>query len=158
MYPELLFKKAWKLLGLEAESVRGSELLSKMSKQTLMSCMQTQLCVKYESGFTLPIPNDVSSCYGVPTLSGSGMQTEIGSYLKKCGFNCVEEWVLAEGDEKNPARNFLSLDLADLENKVGVEVDGPAHYCNIIDDDELEKKKIGKTGDERLDRQQSFTR
>lgn len=61
-------------------------------------------------------------------LNPSRTQFIIGRALQRIGFDHVQEFVL------DPPPDFLSIDIANPEKKLGVEVDGPSHYANVLDD------------------------
>ena len=61
-------------------------------------------------------------------LNPSKTQFFIGRALQRIGFDHVQEFVL------DPPLDFLSIDIANPDMKLGVEVDGPSHYANVLDD------------------------
>ena len=120
--------------------------------------LNRQLCVKYEANFDLNLPSFFSETYGQGKLTTSSLQSSVSAFCRQVGFSHVEEHILSQNDKDLPGRNFLSIDLANVERKIGIEVDGPAHFINIIDDEALEMKKREDTGDFIVDRQREFTR
>jgi len=79
-------------------------------------------------------------------LSTSKLQKSVSNVLEKIGFDHIQEHVLGADDLQaygitlsSTAVNFLSIDIADVESKIGVEVDGPSHFINILDE------ALGKT-------------
>ena len=72
----------------------------------------------------------------------------------KIGFDHIQEHVLGtdeifQGDGSTLSSipiNFLSIDIANLENKIGIEVDGPAHFVNILDSSDDKEKKQRTAG------------
>jgi len=177
LYPEVIFRNAWELLGLniadyeasryEADLYEAKKGVSSaaadspskksMSKQTIMAAMQVHLCVRNEAGFDLTIPKNFASYYGNQSLSTSKMQDAVAQTCAKAGFDFVSEFIVANGDSEYPGRNFLSMDIADVGRKIAIEVDGPAHYINVIDEHEIRMKSEadGPTGDRNIDKQSS---
>ena len=68
-------------------------------------------------------PNDNPSL----ELNPSKTQAIISRGLDRIGFGHVQELVL------EPPLDFLSIDIANPQEMIGIEVDGPAHFVNILD-------------------------
>jgi len=75
-------------------------------------------------------------------LSTSNIQLLIGDAFDRAGFDHVQEHVIGSDNFANEygifvtavATEMLSLDLAQVDSKIGIEVDGPAHYVTKIND------------------------
>ncbi len=74
-------------------------------------------------------------------LTTSKLQKNISDTLKGIGFDHTLEHIIST-DELNSDygislstedQEFLSLDIANLDEKIGIEVDGPGHFVHIID-------------------------
>jgi len=76
-------------------------------------------------------------------LTISKLQKDVSQTLTQIGFENVLEYVIDAptnqnaGDDfpENPAA-FLSIDIANVDQRLGVEVDGPGHFVRLIDDQE----------------------
>lgn len=77
-------------------------------------------------------------------LTVSKLQREVSETLTQIGFDNVLEYVIdapsnqhLENDDPNQLPEnpdeFLSIDIANLEKRLGVEVDGPGHFVRLID-------------------------
>jgi hypothetical protein len=81
-------------------------------------------------------------------LNRSGLQQIVSAALNRNGFNHVEEYVfdmatlsndygiLNSGETVNESlmsSEILSLDMADVKKRIGIEVDGPGHFISNID-------------------------
>lgn len=74
-------------------------------------------------------------------LTTSKLQQKVSQTLNSIGFDHKVEHVISTDDlEKDCGvylssvnQEFLSLDIANLEQKIGIEVDGPGHFVNVID-------------------------
>ena len=74
-------------------------------------------------------------------LTISKLQKDVSQTLTQIGFDNVLEYVIDAhsnqnaGDDfpENPAE-FLSVDIANVEQRLGVEVDGPGHFVRLIDE------------------------
>lgn len=97
-------------------------------------------------------PSDDSTSTSMLNLSSSRLQLSIGKALHRVGFDHVQEHTIGGEDifsEDNrqidtsafPAE-FLSIDIANLEQKIGIEVDGPVHFVTVLDDESDESGKI----------------
>ena len=73
-------------------------------------------------------------------LTISKLQKDVSKSLTQIGFDNVMEYVIDAptnqevGDEfpENPDE-FLSIDIANVDKRLGVEVDGPGHFVRLID-------------------------
>lgn len=63
------------------------------------------------------------------TVTKSKMQDNVASAFSRLGLDVVDEYIVPfPGD----LPDILSLDIADVVKKIGIEVDGPSHfYCNM---------------------------
>lgn len=75
------------------------------------------------------------------SLSTSKIQRAVAAALGRVGFQHVEEHILTMEELAGHGINLapksleiLSIDIANLEQKIGIEVDGPAHFVTAIDD------------------------
>jgi len=80
---------------------------------------------------------------GLILLSTSKLQNDVSRVCQKIGFEHVEEHIVdydvlkEHGEEtrsslsSNP--NFLSIDIANTESRIGIEVDGPSHFVHVLD-------------------------
>ena len=76
------------------------------------------------------------------SLSTSRIQSDVSSAFDQIGFRHTEEHVI-DMDElfsnhgiqlsSKPSFEILSIDIADVEKKVGIEVDGPGHFISVLD-------------------------
>jgi len=77
--------------------------------------------------------------------------------LKGVGFDHVLEHIISTEELQanhgitlsSENQEFLSIDIANLDKKIGVEVDGPGHFVNILDSEDVEGIRVGgamKTG------------
>lgn len=118
-----------------------------LQRQAIRSLLYVQLALDMEAphlGLSLPdnFPNgfiekaaeagSTMSCSmfsdSTSSLNPSKTQVTISRALQRIGFDHVQEFVL------DPPLDFLSIDIANPEKKLGVEVDGPSHYANVLDD------------------------
>lgn len=75
-------------------------------------------------------------------LSTSKIQRSVSKAFSRIGFDHVEEHTITLkemaidfGIRVNPSpMEILSIDLANIESRIAIEVDGPAHYISRIDD------------------------
>jgi hypothetical protein len=82
-------------------------------------------------------------------LSTSKMQRAVSSAFSRIGFHHVEEHIITmEEMAHNHGINFapksveiLSIDIADVDQKIAIEVDGPAHFVAHIDGDIQEEEE-----------------
>jgi hypothetical protein len=73
-------------------------------------------------------------------LSTSKIQKSVSYALSRVGFRHVQEHVISMKELADQGIQFaplpfklLSIDIADVAQKVGIEVDGPAHFLSVID-------------------------
>jgi hypothetical protein len=140
---------------------RNAEYLSQvfgdggLQKQAIMSLLYVQMAVDMEwpnNALTLPenFPDgwgsndDVASDAGVSvlSLSTSRIQSDVSTTFDRIGFRHTEEHVI-DMDElsinhgiqlsSKPSLEILSIDIADVDKKVGIEVDGPGHFISVLD-------------------------
>ena len=95
-----------------------------------------------------PSRNDhMTDTFDELNLSTSKMQRAVSNAFSRIGFHHVEEHVITmEEMANNHGINFapkpiemLSIDIANVEQKIAIEVDGPAHFVARIDGDIEEK-------------------
>lgn len=75
-------------------------------------------------------------------LTSSNIQLLIGDAFDRAGFDHVQEHVIGSDTFANEygifvtavTTDMLSLDLAQVDSKIGIEVDGPGHYVTKIND------------------------
>lgn len=75
-------------------------------------------------------------------LTTSRLQSVVSHALGRLGFDHVEEHVISTDElESNhdivlscENQEFLSIDIADVDNLIGLEVDGPGHFITVLDD------------------------
>lgn len=75
------------------------------------------------------------------TLTVSKLQKAVSSTFNKIGFANVLEHVIDTNEIKDEygiqlphsPKEFLSIDIANVEKRVGIEVDGPGHFVRLID-------------------------
>jgi hypothetical protein len=75
-------------------------------------------------------------------LTTSRLQTDVSQALNRVGFSHIQEHVIATDDLRDSHEinlseerlEFLSIDIANIQDRVGIEVDGPAHFINILDE------------------------
>lgn len=76
------------------------------------------------------------------SLSTSKIQRAVSSCFTRIGFDHVEEHVITMEEMSNDhgisfspkPLEILSIDIANLEEKIAIEVDGPAHFVSQIDE------------------------
>ena len=74
-------------------------------------------------------------------LTSSKIQTSVSDAFHRIGFDHVEEYVIGMNELANDygvqmasiPQEVLSLDIANVESKIAIEVDGPAHFISTID-------------------------
>lgn len=127
-----------------------------LQQQAIMSLLYVQMAIDMEwpeNDLTLPenFPDgwdaaaedtSVDSLLYILSLSTSRIQSDVSSALDRIGFPHVQEHVIAMDElvrnhgiqlSHKPAFEILSIDIADVQDKVGIEVDGPGHYCTVLD-------------------------
>ena len=86
--------------------------------------------------------NDASTT-SMLNLNSSRLQTAVSRTLERIDFAHVEEHLIgaenifsAQGNLNVASfpHEFLSIDIANIDEMIGIEVDGPAHFVNILDD------------------------
>jgi len=130
-----------------------------LQSQAIMSLIYVQAMIDLESkseGLTLPTnfpdgwqqaASSEKDDHATETiielnLSTSKIQRAVSSAFHRIGFDHVEEHIITMADMANQGVSFtpnealqiLSIDIANLENKIAIEVDGPAHFICRIDD------------------------
>ena len=96
--------------------------------------------------------SDDSGSTSMLNLNSSRLQQIIGKALHRIGFDHVQEHTIG-ADDIFSARNrqidtssfpteFLSIDIANIAEKIGIEVDGPAHFVTVLDDESDESGHI----------------
>jgi hypothetical protein len=84
------------------------------------------------------------------TLTISKLQRDVSNTFTEIGFENVLEHVIDTNEIKDEygvslpqtPQEFLSIDIANIGQKVGVEVDGPGHFVRLIDDTRKSSKKV----------------
>lgn len=129
-----------------------------MQSQEVTTSIYVQLALELDGanqeGFSLPpdfpgewqFGNDSNLSKGKEefglNLSTSKIQRSVSEAFSRIGFDHIEEhtitmeYLVDEYDVNLPYRPFelLSIDIANLEQKIAIEVDGPAHFVTQIDD------------------------
>jgi hypothetical protein len=74
------------------------------------------------------------------SVSTSKIQREVSSALNRIGFPHVQEHIISMAELASAGVRvspkpmpILSIDVANLEDRIAVEVDGPSHFLSIID-------------------------
>ena len=75
------------------------------------------------------------------TLTVSKLQQSVSDTFTQIGFDNVLEYVIDTNEIKDEygvhlppsPQEFLSIDIANIEKRIAIEVDGPGHYVRIID-------------------------
>ena len=83
------------------------------------------------------------------TLTISKLQRDVSNTFTEIGFENVLEHVIDTNEINGEygvqlpqtPQEFLSIDIANIEQKVGIEVDGPGHFVRLIDDSRKPSKK-----------------
>ena len=78
------------------------------------------------------------------TLTVSTLQQAVGRAFDKIVFDNILEHVIDTNQIKDEygiqlppsPKEFLSIDIANVEKQIGIEVDGPGHFVRLIDDKE----------------------
>lgn len=114
-----------------------------LQRQAITTLMYVQLVVGIEAphlGLSLPdnfpagwgerSSNSLDHLSDKPTceLNPSKTQSMISRALDRIGFDNVQEFVF------EPPLDILSIDIAKPKERIGIEVDGPAHFVNVLDD------------------------
>lgn len=172
-YPEHLMPLLYAaLFGTEkgsAEEVRRFYDDCGIQKQTIMTMFYVQTALHLECpelGLRLPdsfplgwISDDTSPALeanaSILRLTTSRLQQTISRDLKAMGFDHVLEHTISTDDLKSDYEiylssdnhDFLSIDIANLECKVGIEVDGPGHFVQILDGENNDFNNILSKGE-----------
>eukprot|EP00985_Skeletonema_marinoi_P001291 scaffold517_cov140-Skeletonema_marinoi.AAC.4 len=88
------------------------------------------------------------------TLTISKLQRDVSNTFTEIGFENVLEHVIDTNEIKDEygfqlpqtPQEFLSIDIANIGQKVGVEVDGPGHFVRLIDDTRKPSNKVTLNG------------
>jgi len=132
-----------------------------LHRQTVMALFYVQMAMDMEVpqlGLNLPLnfPGEWTVSDNIPTLfsaevkeedksmlelTTSRLQQDVCRAFERVGFSHVLEHVLTTDEVENshgikltPEKvEFLSIDIANLSDLVGIEVDGPGHFVNILD-------------------------
>jgi len=126
-----------------------------LQRQAIMSLLYVQMAIDMEwpdNDLTLPenfpdgweAADDTStdSVLNMLSLSTSRIQSDVSSALDRVGFSHTEEHVIAMDElvrnhgiqlSSNLTFEILSIDITDVPNKIGIEVDGPGHFCTVLD-------------------------
>jgi hypothetical protein len=75
------------------------------------------------------------------TLTVSKLQRDVSNAFDEIGFDNILEHVIDTNEIKDEygiqlpqtPKEFLSIDIANIEQRIGVEVDGPGHFVRILD-------------------------
>lgn len=75
------------------------------------------------------------------TLTVSKLQRGVSKTFDQIGFDNILEHVIDTNEIKDEygiqlphsPKEFLSIDIANIEKKIGIEVDGPGHFVRLID-------------------------
>jgi hypothetical protein len=141
-----------------------------LQRQAIMSLLYVQMAVDMESpdnDLTLPanFPDGwdevgVSDALENPLetvsmlrLSTSKIQKDVSAALGRVGFPHVEEHVIAMDELvrnhgiqlSSKSFEILSIDIANVESRVGIEVDGPGHFVSELDNWSPQEKAQGYT-------------
>lgn len=88
------------------------------------------------------------------SLSTSRIQSAVSNAFDRIGFVHTEEHVIAMDElvcnhgiqlSSKPSFQVLSIDIADVPNKIAIEVDGPGHYCSVLDTWSPQEEPRGST-------------
>lgn len=82
------------------------------------------------------------------TLTVSKLQKAVSGTFDEIGFKNVLEYVIDTNEIKDEygvqlphsPKDFLSIDIANIDRQIGIEVDGPGHFVRLID----EPKRSGR--------------
>eukprot|EP00557_Chaetoceros_sp_GSL56_P007928 CAMPEP_0176489526 /NCGR_PEP_ID=MMETSP0200_2-20121128/7338_1 /TAXON_ID=947934 /ORGANISM="Chaetoceros sp., Strain GSL56" /LENGTH=1134 /DNA_ID=CAMNT_0017886679 /DNA_START=321 /DNA_END=3722 /DNA_ORIENTATION=+ len=145
-----------------------------IQKQTIMTMFYVQMALHIEApdlGLSLPygfpsgwqesdtrtkrqkvIDNETGST--MLQITTSKLQQNISRTLKKIGFDHRIEHLISTDDLQSEYgislssinQEFLSLDIANIDKMIGIEVDGPGHFVNILDGDESDDTASNNIG------------
>lgn len=87
-------------------------------------------------------------------LTTSRLQSKVGNVLDRLGFDHVEEHVIStNGIERShnivlseDNQEVLSIDMADVDKLIGLEVDGPGHFITVLDDESGDEESLQMNG------------
>lgn len=93
---------------------------------------------------TSPSFEDARDTSSMLTLTTSRLQQDVSRAFSRVGFeHTIEHVIRTDEIEVNCVHDmssfssekteFLSIDIANIKDKIGVEVDGPGHFVNILD-------------------------
>jgi hypothetical protein len=88
------------------------------------------------------------------TLTISKLQRDVSNTFTEIGFENILEHVIDTNEIKHEygvqlpqtPQEFLSIDIANIDQQVGVEVDGPGHFVRLIDDTSRRSSKVTADG------------
>ena len=88
------------------------------------------------------------------TLTISKLQRDVSNTFTEIGFENILEHVIDTNEIKHEygvqlpqtPQEFLSIDIANIDQQVGVEVDGPGHFVRLIDDTSRRSNKVTADG------------
>jgi len=147
-YPDKLIQLLWRgLIGKDGDPESQKVLMGDegLRRESVMSMLQFQLAADIEVphlGIKLPEGFPVGwgvgeEVYTMGQVSISGLQKAVSRCFTRVGYKHQQEYILIDDDDNiahnTPYLKYVSIDLANEEEKVGIEVDGPAHFVNIID-------------------------
>jgi RAP domain len=94
-----------------------------------------------KTGRRFPDDHLTGDTMGLLTVSTSKTQRAVSAALSRIGFDHLEEHTITMAELSGmhvrvPSRpiEILSIDIANIEEKIAIEVDGPTHYVTCIDD------------------------
>lgn len=78
-------------------------------------------------------------------LKPSRWQKTVSNVFQRLGFEFEDEHIIRSNDPigsngvglTSTSQEFLSIDLANTKTRVGIEIDGPSHFINVIDGNSL---------------------
>ena len=131
--------------GLQSQAIM-TMIYVQISLQLSGSNQKASLPVNFPEGWTQlsPSPNSdtlTETTFDELNLSTSKIQRSVASAFSRVGFEHVEEHVITMSEMANDHGiniapkpvEILSIDIANVEDKIAIEVDGPAHYISRID-------------------------
>ena len=129
-----------------------------LQQEAIMSLIYLQLALEQEgldNGLSLPanFPNgwsrksvspgrsDLTDTTFELNLSTSKIQRDVGAAFHRIGFDHVEEHIITADDlldnqgmaVSSAYQDVISIDIANLESQIAIEVDGPAHFVADIE-------------------------
>lgn len=126
-----------------------------LQPQAIMSLLYVQMAIDMEwpdNDLTLPesFPDGwdtdgvapADSDLSMLSLSTSRIQSDVSNAFDRIGFDHTEEHVIGMDElvrnhgiqlSSKPSFEILSIDIADVPNKLGIEVDGPGHFVSALD-------------------------